>query len=167
MEYSESSPGGVQDYDYYNLSEFKERPTHDDMLIGDWIGSTSHPLIKKIVFEKAGMFDEELPARQDYDMWIRISKYYSIKGIRDKLFIHKLHDGEQITKSRTKAYMAFCRLYDKYKVEYKNNPEAWLNIQVAIASNQKGITGFLRLFATRVVRKTYHIIKAVTQRKKE
>ncbi|MBQ8117274.1 MAG: glycosyltransferase family 2 protein [Lachnospiraceae bacterium] len=153
--------GGYVECDYYNLKEFKECPTHEDMLKHDYIGSTSHPLIRRSVFDKAGMFDEKMPARQDYDMWIRISKYYELKGIRDKLFIHNLHEGEQISKSRAKAYRAYGMLYEKYKDEYNHNLEAWLYIQVAIALNQGGIIGCLRFFAIRAMRKAYYIGKAI------
>ncbi|WP_417898875.1 glycosyltransferase family A protein [Bacillus haimaensis] len=42
------------------------------------IGTTSSVALKKEVFEKAGGFDENLLAMQDYDLWIRCCKYTNI-----------------------------------------------------------------------------------------
>ena len=125
------------------------------MLRGDCIGSTSQPIIRKTVFEKCGKFDEDLPARQDYDMWIRISKYYNIVGIPEKLFIHNMHENDQISKSRERSYRAFMRLYEKYHDEYRNDVMAWLNIHVFITMNQNGFAGCAKCFLYRAARKTY------------
>lgn len=46
---------------------------------------TSSALVKKECFERVGLFDEELPAHQEWDMWIRISRYYRFYRIREPL----------------------------------------------------------------------------------
>lgn len=38
-------------------------------------------LVKKEVFDKVGTFDERLIRAQDYDMWVRISRYYHVTAI--------------------------------------------------------------------------------------
>ena len=43
-------------------------------LFQDYVGPTSTVVISKNVIISAGLFDEQLPARQDYDMWIRVTK---------------------------------------------------------------------------------------------
>jgi GT2 family glycosyltransferase/nucleoside phosphorylase len=40
--------------------------------------SPSSVAIHKSVFEKVGMFDEELPACEDYDLWLRIARWYPV-----------------------------------------------------------------------------------------
>ena len=48
-------------------------------------------LVKMECFKKVGLFDESLKTAQDYDMWMRILKYYDlrlIKGILLKLRWH-------------------------------------------------------------------------------
>lgn len=42
--------------------------------MNDYIGTTSQALIRKDALAKGGLFDINLPARQDYEMWLRISK---------------------------------------------------------------------------------------------
>jgi glycosyltransferase involved in cell wall biosynthesis len=39
-------------------------------------GSGSGVLVKRVCFEKAGMFDEQLKAYEDWDMWLRIAKEF-------------------------------------------------------------------------------------------
>ena len=61
------------------------------MIFRDYVGTTSQVLIKKSCFAMAGLFDTNMPARQDYEMWIRISKYTKIKGVGESLFCHRIH----------------------------------------------------------------------------
>lgn len=151
--------GEKREYDYFNLKYFMPSPTHMDILRDDRIGSTSQPLIRKGVFSKVGGFDENLPARQDYDMWIRISKQYEVIGIYERLFIHNLHEKEQISKSKKRSYIAFSKLYSKYQDEYKRDPMAFFNIQYYIALNQEGIIGRIRLYLVRFIRKLYMVME--------
>ena len=101
------SDGTVRELNYFNYDCFKSNPNHIDLLRFDYIGSTSHPLIRKSVFKKCGLFDESMPARQDYDMWIRITKAFRVVGIKEKLFIHTLHENGQISKNKQKSYLGY------------------------------------------------------------
>ena len=42
------------------------------ILYSNYIGSTTTVMLRRQIFEKSGLFDEELPAIQDYDLWIRV-----------------------------------------------------------------------------------------------
>ncbi len=64
----------------------KEGDIHNILLEGNFIGGPV-TLIKKECFERAGMFDEELPLLTDWEMWIRLSKYYHFKYIDEPLVI--------------------------------------------------------------------------------
>lgn len=44
-------------------------------------GGGSCALIRRVCFEKVGMFDENLKSAEDWDMWLRISKYFDIKYV--------------------------------------------------------------------------------------
>jgi len=67
--------------------------------------SPSSAVIKRKVFDKVGLFDEDLPVCEDYDMWLRITSRYPVLFI-DKLFIIK-RGGHQDQLSR--AYEAIDR----------------------------------------------------------
>lgn len=71
--------------------------------------SPSSVVIKRIVFEKVGLFDENLPVCEDYDMWLRITSRYPVLFI-DKPFIVK-RGGHKDQLSR--AYEAI----DRYRIQ--------------------------------------------------
>lgn len=100
----------------YNMSEsFIEKLSFEDLSYGDYIGTTSQVIIKKEAFAECGLFDVNQPARQDYEMWIRISKKYQCEGVNEYLFSHIQHSGEQISKNPQKAAIGIYNIYNKYK----------------------------------------------------
>jgi len=56
----------------------KEGDIHNNLLNGNYI-TTSTTVIKRECFDKTGMFDESLPRFQDWELWLRISRYYHFK----------------------------------------------------------------------------------------
>ena len=64
----------------------KEGNIHEDLLRGNFIG-TPVALIRKECFKKVELFDEYISAREDWELWIRISKYYEFKYIPEPLMI--------------------------------------------------------------------------------
>jgi glycosyltransferase involved in cell wall biosynthesis len=60
--------------------------------------SASSCILEKKLFDEVGYFDENLPACEDYDFWIRIAKDHSICLMEEKLMIK--HDGhtDQLSK---------------------------------------------------------------------
>lgn len=110
--------------DYYTNSLFMKNVRFEDMLECDHVGSTSNPLIRKCCFEAVGGFWVEQPARQDYEMWLRISRQFGIVGVSEKLFVHVIHSGEQISKNKTRAQSGYINIYKRYKEAYRKNPSA-------------------------------------------
>lgn len=49
--------------------------------IKNYIGTNSSIMINKSVFDEIGLFDESLPAIQDYDLFIRVAQKFTISGI--------------------------------------------------------------------------------------
>jgi len=60
---------------------------------------TNTPLIKKECFDKAGIFDVKLPSAEDWDMWLRISKYFDFEYIPEVLSSYHLHSDVQISQN--------------------------------------------------------------------
>lgn len=56
-----------------------------DLLLEDIIGPTSCVAVCREVLLAAGLFDEELPARQDYDLWLRVCRLCRAGYIRQAL----------------------------------------------------------------------------------
>ena len=128
-----------EEMDYYNIKSFRERVSFNDLLEYDYIGSTSQPLIRRECFEKVGLFWEEQPARQDYEMWLRISKEFEIIGIPDKLFRHCIHDGEQISKGSLRSHLGYINIYKRYRKDFNNNLPAKEHILSMILATRSSI----------------------------
>lgn len=131
-----TEPPTVQEY--YTTKLYKDEVTFKEQLKYDYCGSTSQALIRKSCFDKIGGFDENLPARQDYEMWLRISKSYRILGIPHKLFHYYQHDLGQITKSPKKALTGYRIVYRKYKEYYKKDKAAHIGLLERMMNEVKG-----------------------------
>jgi len=56
--------------------------------------SPSSVMIERSVLDDVGLFDESLPAGEDYDLWLRIGSRYPILFIQEKLIVkHGGHPG--------------------------------------------------------------------------
>lgn len=60
--------------------------------------STSSVLIKKTVFDDIGLYDSDLVACEDYDLWIRITAKYKVLFLAEKLVIKYGGSGDQLSK---------------------------------------------------------------------
>lgn len=136
----------------------------DNELQGDMIGSTSHPLMRKICFAKTGLFDINFQARQDYDMWIRFCKYFAVAGINEPLFYYRYHAGDRITKSLNKKLDSYLKLFVKYKTDYNDNSKAKASILFSICSTylkNRNIVKFLYYFAYALYTNPLYIVKSI------
>lgn len=130
---------------YFSTVPYKEYVTTTDLLIQDHIGSTSQPLILKDALVTCGGFTEGLPARQDYDMWLKISKRYKIRCLKDDLFIYNQHNGDQITKHPKKAMIGYEHIYQTNKQELRELPDARDVLLSKIAWHAKKCNWFIYL----------------------
>lgn len=99
----------------YATGDLSER-----LLVSDCTAPTSCYLIRREVFDKVGLFDEELQARQDWDMWIRISTEYKISAVKEHLVSYRHHAGERTASDPSKEILAYSRIRDKYLDRYMN-----------------------------------------------
>lgn len=60
--------------------------------------SPSAVMMKKSIFDEVGLFDETLPACEDYDMWLKISRKYPIHLIDEPLIIKRGGHADQLSK---------------------------------------------------------------------
>jgi len=61
--------------------------------------SPSAVMIKKELFEAVGLFDENLPACEDYDLWLRISSGYPVYLIDTPLIIKRGGHDDQLSQA--------------------------------------------------------------------
>lgn len=65
---------------------------YPEIFKANWLGTTSSLLLKRECFEKVGEFDESLQSFQDYDMWIRMAKFFHFDFILQPLVKYYVHD---------------------------------------------------------------------------
>lgn len=61
--------------------------------------SPSSVCISGKIFERYGLFDEELPACEDYDLWLRVTPFEEIGLINDKLITRYAGHSDQLSSS--------------------------------------------------------------------
>jgi glycosyltransferase involved in cell wall biosynthesis len=61
------------------------------------IVSPSSVLMRSSLFDEVGVFDENLPACEDYDLWLRISLKYPVYYIAEKLIVKKGGHADQLS----------------------------------------------------------------------
>jgi glycosyltransferase involved in cell wall biosynthesis len=78
------------------------------------VGNTSSPLIKRHVLEEVDFFDEDMPAAQDTELWLRIAKRYHFTTVREPLAIIHWHDSGRITENYPKQILGAYMLLRKH-----------------------------------------------------
>jgi glycosyltransferase involved in cell wall biosynthesis len=57
----------------------------------NWVGSPSAVMVRRECFDKVGLFDEQIKFGVDYDMWIRISRFYDFEIVNLPLVRYAVH----------------------------------------------------------------------------
>jgi len=70
--------------------------------------SPSAVMIRKTLFDTVGLFDERLPACEDYDLWLRVSCRYPVFLLNDPLIIKRGGHEDQLSKAAG---------LDKYRIQ--------------------------------------------------
>jgi glycosyltransferase involved in cell wall biosynthesis len=84
------------------------------LLVHDVTAGTPCYVIKKECFDKVGLFDVSLPARQDWDMWIRLSAEYKIVSVHEVLVYAGKHIGERLSSNAKESIKAQWIIFNKY-----------------------------------------------------
>ena len=85
----------------------------ESLLKGNFI-TTQAALIKRECFVKAGMFDENMPRLQDWELFIRIAKHYEFFCVNEPLLL-VFYSSESISSDHSKHGIALKLLLDKHR----------------------------------------------------
>lgn len=96
----------------------KEGNIHKELYKGSFI-TTSAILVKKECFKKSGMFDENLPRFQDWDLVLRLSSHYEFKFIGEPLLL-SYYTPNSISTNSDVLIRAFKIIKKKYFKELNN-----------------------------------------------
>lgn len=105
------------------------------------IGTTSTVIVKKSILEEVGGFDSQLPAAQDYDLWIRVCQKTDVGVVPDpEIFYYNYTDKKQISSNIEKYEMARKRINEKYAYLFsKLSDEEKNNIQINVAISRANL----------------------------
>lgn len=106
---------------YYSIPEVSGY-IFNELLIENRIGTTSMVAIRAKLAKEL-LFDEAFPARQDYDLWLRVAKKSKIAGIKEPLT--KIYDRgtlNRITSNIDNYIVAVKMLNEKYEKDILKLP---------------------------------------------
>lgn len=87
-----------------------------EILLGNCIGSTSTVMVRKDILLQAGMFDINLRALQDFDLWIRICQLCKVGFVSETMINYYNYSGAKQISALTDKYVeAFEYINNKYK----------------------------------------------------
>src|SRR5699024_8302069 len=109
------------------------------ILMRNYIGTTSSVLMKKDIFEEVGGFDIEMPALQDYDLWVRVCQLTNIGYISEPLIKYYFHNQNgQISDNLDIIEKAACIFDSKHRDLLLALGEVNLNERNMIRDNSFG-----------------------------
>jgi len=97
----------------------KEGNIYRSLLGGNFI-TTQAAVVKKECFERAGVFDECLHRLQEWDVWIRISRYYHFKYIDEPLLV-AYYTPDSISADKSALIRAIQLILEKHFEDIKKN----------------------------------------------
>lgn len=133
-------------YLYTKPEYFVTEPNLYKLFLYNYIGPTVTALIRRDCFFDVGMFDESMPAKQDYDLWIRIVKKYKAIGINQPLFIYTRHNSHQITKNFNSILEGYNKIYEKNKNYLENDFIINFFFHLKLAKIYRNQRNFLKYF---------------------
>lgn len=108
--------------EYFNFPKV-ESANFKSMLLNNKVGITSTALVRRSALDKVGYFDTNLPAREEYELWIRLSKLGNIVSVNKPLLDYFVHENQkQISANIDKFIIANSLIQKKYSEEYKEFP---------------------------------------------
>lgn len=156
---------GTSSWEYYATdSYYKPQVSYQDLLVKNYIGTTTQLVVRRDILRKLGGFDETLPSRQDYDLCLRVAKEYRCIGSNEYLFIHYLHGGEQITANPHVNLVGYQMLLNKYHNDICHVPGAYCGACYRIArfarlDRSYGV--FAKYMLLAILRDPFHIGKTI------
>lgn len=115
------------------FSKYKD-DVFNSLLLSNFIGSTSFPIMTRKALVDSGMFDINLRACQDLDMWLRITQRFNAVYCEEPLV--KYHfSNECITGNIEARIEGHQRIIDKFQHYYFNNSELYALKLLSIAND--------------------------------
>ena len=87
--------------------EFLQRPFMDFIT----------PLVRRECFDKIGLMDERVPSYQEWDTFLRISRYFEFDFVPEVLAVYYIHPSNRISKGPLQEAAGWAYVFRKHKQE--------------------------------------------------
>ena len=94
------SYNGAEAEPVWSSTIFKESPSYEDMLKADHVGTATNPILRKALLDEEPdlrFLEENQPAVEDYEFWIRIAKKSRLAGVDEYLFLKYMPEGQHVS----------------------------------------------------------------------
>lgn len=105
----------------------------DRLIIDNFVGSTSFPLIRKDRLLQIGGFDPQMKSAQDFDVWLRLAESGMFGCVEEPLVIYHIHGGQRITTTPLCRIQGQERLIQKNAGYLKTHRKAWWTRHIRLA----------------------------------
>jgi len=117
-------PGGTQSYVYFGKERFSGS-YYSELFWCNRI-TISSVMVTRSCLDRIGLFDEEIlgPTTQDFDLWMRIARYYPLAYVNEPLVVYRRHSTSGSQNQR-------MMLEDEYYVRdkaLKADPALWQSL---------------------------------------
>lgn len=115
----------------------------DSLILENYIGSTSFPLMRTECLREIGGFDVSMQSAQDADVWLRLAARYRIDYVETPLVYYHKHGGERITTNVAKKISGMERMNEKNQEYLAEHPYAFCirNMKLACMCAKGGELG--------------------------
>ncbi|MGB8951127.1 MAG: glycosyltransferase family 2 protein [Candidatus Aminicenantales bacterium] len=110
----------------------KEGWVYPILLRDRYLVPTPAAMVRKECFTRVGVFDENLPAKEEWDLWIRISRQYQFRYIPEPLVISHF-TRESLSADRRLFIQANMYILKKHRREFLKNRNALIGIYLRTA----------------------------------
>jgi glycosyltransferase involved in cell wall biosynthesis len=107
-----------------------EGDLHEELLNGNFV-ATDAVVVRRECFEKIGVFDERLPRLQDWELFIRISKYYTFNYI-DAPLLNAFFSHDSISANQDAFLKARKLILETHISTFKRNKHSLAKLQYSI-----------------------------------
>lgn len=105
--------------------EYHRGRVYDSLILENYIGSTSFPLMRTDCLREIGGFDPQMQSAQDADVWLRLASRYEVDYVEEPLVCYHIHGGERITTNIDKKISGLQRINEKNRDYLSEHPRAF------------------------------------------
>ena len=118
----DAAGGPLPDYPCFKLNPAVRGDVFTQLLSGNYIASSgSGVLIRGECFLTAGGFDELLPSCEDWDMWLRLARYYHFDYVAKPLVRLRRH-GRTMQSDTRRMFRGYIMIFNKWSMEAAKSP---------------------------------------------